>query len=252
MSIDNEFQFEKMKEIGSIVANCLEYLKAKSVPGITTKDLDYLAETFLNQHGAISAPKSTYNFPGHVCISVEREAAHGIPSSRILKDGDLVNIDVSASKDGFYADNGESFVVGIGSSQEKRKLCQHVRNALHLATREVLAGRRISNIGRSVEQYAKKNKLSVIKNLGGHGVGLSLHEEPKFIGSFYDRTDKRTLKENLVIAVEPFISNGGEYVEESEDGWTLFHPTYYSAQKEHTMMVRNKKPYIFTLPTKMF
>ena len=251
MSIDNDYQFKKMEEIGLIVANCLEYLKAKSVVGISTKELDHLAGNYLTQYGALSAPKSVYNFPGNVCISVEHEVAHGIPSDLILGEGDLINIDVSASKDGFFADNGESFVVG-NASKEKKQLCIHVQTALSLALDAARAGSKINRIGLAVENYARRQKISVIRDLGGHGVGLGLHEAPEFIGSFCDPRDKRILKANTVIAIEPFLSNGASHVEESDDGWTLYHHNFYSVQKEHTLMVRKGAPHIFTKPSKRF
>jgi len=251
MSIDNEIQFEKMKEIGAIVANCLEYLKSEARTGITTAELDYLAGIFLNKYGAVSAPKSEYNFPGFVCFSHEHEVAHGIPSKKVLKNGDLLNIDVSASKDGYYADNGESFVVGnVGN--KKNHLCKHVKNVLNIALDTARSGVKINRVGLAVEQYAKKNKLTVIRDLGGHGVGNSLHEEPEFIGSFCDPRDKRIFTENLVVAIEPFLSNGAHHINEASDGWTLYHDSFYSVQKEHTLMIRKGKPYIFTRPTMNF
>ena len=251
MSIDNEEQFEKMQEIGSIVANCLEYLKFRAKEGITTSELDFLAGEFLSKYGAISAPKSEYDFPGHVCFSHEHEVAHGIPSNKVLKNGDLLNIDVSASRDGYYADNGESFVVG-NIKNKKNILCKHIKNALNEALLNARAGQKINRIGLAIEQYAQKNKLTVIRDLGGHGVGKSLHEEPSFIASFCDPNDKRVFTENLVVAIEPFLSNGAEHITESSDGWTLYHDNYYSVQKEHTVMLTKKKPVIFTKPTMNF
>ena len=251
MSIDNEIQFEKMKEIGAIVANCLEYIKSEARAGITTAELDYLAGKFLEKYGAVSAPKSEYNFPGYVCFSHEHEVAHGLPSERILKDGDLLNVDVSASKEGYFADNGESFVIG-NVKNKKRTLCKHVQNALDIALQTAQAGVKINRVGLAVEQYANKNKLTVIRDLGGHGVGRSLHEEPGFIGSFCDVNDKRVFNENTVVAIEPFLSNGAHHIEEASDGWTLYHNKFYSVQKEHTLMIRKGKPYIFTKPTMSF
>ena len=251
MSIDNEEQFLKMKMIGAIVANCLELLKSRAQEGITTLELDELAGRFLAKHGAISAPKSVYNFPGQVCISVEHEVAHGVPSARVLRNGDLINIDVSASKDGYFADNGESFVVGNRKSK-KHQLCTHVKKVLDIALYSARANIQINRIGLAIENYATKNKLTVIKDLGGHGVGKSLHEEPSFIGSFYDPSDKRQFSENLVVAIEPFISNGAHHIVEAEDGWTLYHDKFYSVQKEHTVMIRSRSPYIFTKPTMRF
>ncbi len=252
MSIDTEEQFEKMNEIGAIVANCLEYIKYKAVVGISTRELDELAGRYLNFYGATSAPMKVYDFPGNICISVEHEVAHGIASDYILKEGDLINIDVSAvSKDGYFADNGESFVVG-NKHKLKKKLCSHVYRALDIALNSARSGRRISEIGLSVENYAKRNGLTVLRDLGGHGVGYSLHESPEFIPSFYDSKDKRILTENLVVAIEPFLSNGAHFVEESSDGWTLYHERYYSVQKEHTVMIRRDRPHIFTTPTKVY
>lgn len=251
MSIDNEIQFEKMKEIGAIVANCLEYLKSETRAGITTAELDYLAGRFLKKYGALSAPKSEYNFPGNVCFSHEHEVAHGIPSAKSLNNGDLLNIDVSASKDGYYADNGESFIVG-NVRNKKSHLCKHVKNVLDIALNTARAGVKINRVGLAVEQYAKKNKLTVIRDLGGHGVGSRLHEEPGFIGSFCDSRDKRVFSENLVVAIEPFLSNGAHHIDEAGDGWTLYHDNFYSVQKEHTLMIRKGKPFIFTKPTMSF
>jgi len=251
MSIDNEIQFEKMKKIGAIVANCLEYLKSEAKAGVTTAELDYLAGIFLSRYGAVSAPKSEYNFPGFVCFSHEHEVAHGIPSEKVLKNGDLLNIDVSASKDGYYADNGESFVVG-NVKNKKNHLCRHVKKVLEVALNTAKSGVKINRVGLAVEQYAKKNKLTVIRDLGGHGVGNSLHEEPGFIGSFCDPRDKRIFTENLVVAIEPFLSNGAHHIDEAADGWTLYHDRFYSVQKEHTLMIRQGRPYIFTKPTMSF
>lgn len=251
MSIDTEEQFEGMKKIGEIVANCLQLLKAKTVPGITTLEIDEIAIRELEAQGAISAPISTYDFPGAVCISVEREAAHGIPGDRVIQEGDLVNIDVSAHLDGYYADNGESFVVGQGSAV-KQKLCKVANQALLAALNKARAGARLSDMGKEVEQLARKNNFTVIQNLGGHGIGQSLHEPPEFIPSYYNKRDKRTFVENQVVAIEPFVSNGARWVEEASDNWTLFHPKYYTAQREHTVMITKHHPYIFTTPTKTY
>ncbi len=249
MTITTRKQFDGMKKIGAIVANCLEFVKARARPGMTTKELDDIAAEFLLDQGAISAPKSTYNFPGSICISVEKEAAHGIPGDRVLEDGDLMNVDVSAHLDGYYADNGESFVLG-NADQTKTHLCKVVSKALYSGISKAKAGGLISSVGREVERIAKSNRFSVIKNLGGHGVGNSLHENPEFIGSYYNRDDKRVFGNNMVVAIEPFISNGAELVQESTDGWTLFHERYYTVQKEHTVMIRDGRlPYVFTEPT---
>lgn len=250
MSIDTQQQFESMLEIGRIVANCLELLKARARVGMSTLELDEIAGKFLAAEGAISAPKQCYNFPGNFCLSHELIVAHGIPSDTLLREGDLLNIDVSASLNGFFADNGESIV--IGKHAKKEQLCQSVRTALTKALAKVRANSPINVIGSEVEKLARHHSLTVIKNLCGHGVGLSLHEEPELIPSYFDKRDKRRFRENQVVAIEPFLSQGATWVDEAEDGWSLYHPHFYSVQKEHTVMITKNKPFIFTKATKSF
>ncbi len=251
MSIDQQDEFEKMKKIGTIVANCLALLKASARAGMSTKELDDIAGKYLESQGAISAPKSEYNFPGFVCLSLEKTVAHGVPDTTIIQRGDLLNIDVSAHLDGYYADNGESIVIGRGSTQ-KELLCKSVKKALRAGLRAAKAGCLISQVGKKVERIAKSHGLTVIKNLGGHGVGQSLHEEPEFIASYHNRKDKRVFAPNQVVAIEPFLSNGATWVKQDEDAWPLYHPEFYCAQKEHTVMITKDKPYIFTQPDRSF
>jgi methionyl aminopeptidase len=251
MSIDQQDDFEGMKRIGTIVANCLALLKAATRPGMTTEELDEMAGRYLENQGAISAPKSVYKFPGFVCLSLEKSAAHGIPDGTKIQEGDLLNIDVSAHKDGFYADNGESIVVGQGAP-EKQFLCKAVNQALDVALRSARAGAPIASMGKKVEKMARNYGLTVIQNLGGHGIGRSLHEAPEFIPSFHDRRDKRVFSNNQVVAIEPFLSNGATWIEQADDGWTLFHPKYYTAQREHTVMITKNQPFIFTKPDRTF
>lgn len=247
MSIDHPDEFEGMKKIGTIVANCLALLKAKSRVGMYTQELDEMAGKYLESQGAISAPISEYNFPGYVCLSLEKTVAHGVPGDTLIQEGDLLNIDVSAHRNGFFADNGESIVVGKGAAQ-KEFLCRTVQKALFAALRVAKAGKRISLIGKKIEKFARSNGLTVIRNLGGHGVGYSLHEKPEFIASYYNKKDRRVFEPNQVVAIEPFLSNGATWVEQDEDEWPLYHPKFYCAQKEHTVMISDNKPYIFTQP----
>ncbi|SMF72413.1 type I methionyl aminopeptidase [Pseudobacteriovorax antillogorgiicola] len=252
MVIENEKQLKAMEKIGAIVANCLQLAKAKARPGMTTKELDAIAGAYLDKHGAVSAPISCYKFPGHVCISVEKEAAHGIPGDRVLQAGDLINVDVSAHLDGYFADNGESFIIGGHGGKVKNKLCKTIKNVLDQAILQARAGVRIAEVGRTVEQLAQQSNLTVIRNLGGHGIGKTLHENPEFIASYFDRKDHRRFKEGMCVAIEPFLSNGGDWVEESSDGWTLYQDRYYAVQKEHTIMITKGKPVVLTQPTENF
>ncbi|WP_413291467.1 type I methionyl aminopeptidase [Bdellovibrio sp. HCB337] len=248
MSIENEYDLQSLRKIGRIVAQCLQYMGSKLEPGITTLELDQLGQSFLEKHGAVSAPKKVYNFPGTTCISVNEEAAHGIPSSKILAAGDLVNIDVSAELNGYFADTGGSFIIPPESNL-KRNLCIATKRALEMALREARAGRPLNVIGKAIQKEAYKNNLTVIENLGSHGVGRALHEEPDFIPGYYDPKDKRILKENQVITIEPFLSTGAREVFDTGDGWTLATgKQFLTAQYEHTMVITKGKPLIMTLP----
>lgn len=248
MSISSEKDLESLRKIGRIVARCLQHMHSTLEPGMTTAELDAIGGRFLAMHGARSAPKLTYNFPGHTCISVNEEAAHGIPGSRVLKAGDLVNIDVSAELNGYFADTGGSAIIPP-ESKIHLKICATAKNALERAMLEARAGAKLNRIGHAIESEARRNGFTVIENLGSHGVGRSLHEEPGFIPGYYDKSDKRTLHENQVITIEPFISSGAREVFENGDGWTLVtNPGVFTAQYEHTLVITKGKPLVMTLP----
>jgi len=248
MSINSEKDLEGLRRIGKIVARCLKFMHAQLEPGMTTLELDAIGGKFLSAHGARSAPQLTYNFPGFTCISVNEEAAHGIPGARVLKAGDLVNIDVSAELDGYFADTGGSAIIPP-ESKLHLQICATAKKALENAMLEARAGARLNRIGHAIEAEASRNGFTVIENLGSHGVGRALHEEPEFIPGFYDKRDKRILQENQVITIEPFISSGAYEVFDNGDGWTLVtNPGVFTAQYEHTMVITKGKPLIMTLP----
>ena len=249
MSIENENDLKALRTIGRIVAQCLQFMSKQLEPGITTWELDEVGRKFLEKHGANSAPKLTYQFPGTTCISVNEEAAHGIPSAtKVLKAGDLVNIDVSAEMNGYFADTGGSFIIPPETTL-KHNLCLVAKSALNQAMKEAKANARVNQIGMAVEREALKHGFTVIENLGSHGVGRSLHEEPGFIQNYWNPKDKRVLKEGQVITIEPFISSGAREVFDTGDGWTLTtKPGIFTAQFEHTMVITKGKPLIMTLP----
>lgn len=221
-------------------------MKAATKPGVTTKELDEIAGRMFAEKGAISGPKGEYDFPGYTCISVNHEVAHGIPGSRVIEEGDLVNIDVSGSLDGYFADTGISFVVGDGY-EAKEKLCAVAKSAFDRAMTKVKAGSKLNQIGKAVEREARDHGLTVIMNLTGHGVGRSLHEKPDHVLNYYDAWDSTILKDGMVLAVEPFISEKAEHIVESGDGWTFITPDKsLVAQIEHTIVVTKNKPIILT------
>lgn len=247
MSIESEADLIALRKIGRIVANCLQTMGKALEPGMTTRELDEIGRKYLEFHGAQSAPQLTYNFPGATCISVNEEAAHGIPGSKVMRASDLVNIDVSAELDGYFADTGGSFIIPP-ESKLKQNLCAATKRALELAMNEASAGKRLNGIGRAIEAEALRNHLTVIENLGSHGVGRALHEAPGFIPGFYDPKDKRVLKENQVITIEPFLSTGAHEVFDTGDGWTLAtSKKYLTAQYEHTLVITKGRPLVMTL-----
>ena len=234
--------FESLKTIGRIVAEIRDTMRAATKPGITTKDLDEIGGRMFEEKGAISGPKGEYDFPGFTCISVNEEVAHGIPGKRVIKDGDIVNIDVSGSFNGYFADTGISFVVGEGHAK-KEKLCEVAESAFDRAMLKVKAGARLNQIGKAVEKEAKQNGFTVIMNLTGHGIGKSLHEAPSHILNYFDAWEPTILKEGMVLAVEPFISEKAEHIVESGDGWTFLTPDKsLVAQIEHTVIVTKGAP----------
>lgn len=247
MIIKNEKDLEGLKAIGKLVASIREEMKSETKPGITTKELDEIAGKRFAENGAISAPKAEYDFPGYTCISVNDEVAHGIPGDRVLKEGDLVNIDVSGSLNGYYADTGISFVVGEPTEQLK-ELCDCAQRAFEKGLVKIKAGTKLNQIGKAVMNEAKRSGFTVIMNLTGHGVGRSLHEKPDYILNYHEPWDNDLLKDGMVIAFEPFISTGAEEVIEMDDGWTFkTEDSSYVAQVEHTVVVTKDKPIILTL-----
>lgn len=249
MIVKTEAELEGLKKIGKVVANCLKYMSQKVEPGMTTRELDNLGGAYLEKHGARSGPILVYNFPGHTCISLNHEAAHGVPSDKIIKAGDLINIDVSAELNGFYADNGGSFMVPPERADYAR-LLEATKKALNHAIDGMKAGVKINTIGQRVEEIADEYGYSIIENLGSHGVGKSLHEAPQFIPSYFDRKDDRRLKEGHVITIEPFLSTGAFCVDNVPgDEWTLVtSPEHRTAQFEHTMVILKDRALLLTIP----
>lgn len=248
MSIQTEEELAGIKKINEIVGTVLKEMKAYAKVGMSTKELDDFGKDLLKKYGARSAPKKDYKFPGHTCISLNHEACHGIPSKqRILKDGDLVNVDVSAELDGYYGDNGSSFILGE-DHQQLQPLVDASLEILHEALKTIRPGVRISDVGGVIEKSAKQKGFTVIKNICGHGIGRKLHEEPREIPCYRDRYNKERFSKNSVIAVETFISTKAKFVYEAEDGWTLKpKDNSYVAQHEHTVIVREDGPEILTL-----
>jgi methionyl aminopeptidase len=248
MIITNNADLSGMAEICRIVAIVLQRMGQAIEPGMTTGELDELGRALLAGYGARSAPIACYKFPGHTCISVNEEVAHGIPGARVIRKGDTVNIDVSAVKNGYFGDTAATFAVPPVKAATQ-KLLDCARQALQRACAVAQSGYPISGIGLAVEKEAHKHGYTTIRNLCGHGVGLTLHDEPEGINNYYDKRDKRLLQKGMTLAIEPFISEKEQYVTELPDGWTLKTPHDSAvAQFEHTLLVTDEQPLILTLP----
>ena len=247
MTIGSEADLDKLRAIGVVVSRTLQAMGAALEPGMTTRELDDLGRGLLERDGARSAPELTYGFPGATCISIAPDVAHGVPGERVIRAGDLVNIDVSAERDGFFADTGASFPVPPTAPRIER-LCRDGRRAMWTGIRAVKVGGRLGAIGDSIEAFADKNGYSLIRNLGSHGVGSALHEEPTTIPTWREPGERRRIPEGLVFTIEPFLSLGSEWVGELEDGWTLrAEGERATVQYEHTLVATRNGPVVLTL-----
>ncbi len=248
MTISNEEELTRLKDIGRIVADTLEAMGAAIEPGMTTAELDVIGRRLLERAGARPAPELCYDFPGATCISINEEIAHGIPGNRRIARGDLINIDVSAEKGGVFADTGASFAVPPVARNIGR-LCRDGRRALWAGIRQVEAEKPLAGIGTAIGDFARRNRYTLIRNLASHGVGHSLHEEPKEIATWPDSSERRIMTKGLVFTVEPFLSLGADWAEDSEDAWTLLSsPSAPTVQYEHTVVAMPNGPLVVTLP----
>jgi methionyl aminopeptidase len=247
MTIENEDQLEKLKAIGRLAARTLEAMGKALEPGMTTRELDDLGRAMLEREGARSAPELAYDFPGATCISVGPDCAHGIPDDTVVKAGDLVNIDVSAELDGYFGDTGASFAVPPVKPRIER-LCRDGRKAMWAGIKAVKPGRKFNEVGRSIENFAHANGYSLVRNLASHGVGLSLHDEPGEIPTWFEARDRRVITEGLVFTIEPFLSLGADWVDRRDDGWSHYPPLNQpGVQYEHTLVATSNGPVILTL-----
>jgi methionyl aminopeptidase len=245
MSINGPEELESLRAAGAVVRRVLEAMKREVRPGITTKQLDDIGSRVIDENGARSAPAMVYGFPGANCISLNEEAVHGIPSDRVLRDGDLLKLDVTVEKDGFMADAAETVAVGEVSAEAER-LISCTQRAFAKAMLVARAGFRTSEIGRAVEKEVRRDGFSVIRELGGHGIGRTIHEEPR-IPNYADPEARHVLTEGLVITVEPIIAAGSGRAVLAKDGWTMKTADRRpSAHYEHTIVITKGAPVLLT------
>jgi methionyl aminopeptidase len=245
MSIRSQAELNKLRAIGKIVKATLDEMSAAVRPGVTTAELDRIGAAVLARHGAESSPPKVYGFPGATCISVNEEAIHGIPGSRVLQPGDLVKLDVTAEKDGFVAD--AAVTVGVGEVSPVAAALKHcAERSFREALKVAHAGNRVYEIGRSVEREVRQSGFSVIRELCGHGVGRTIHEPPS-VPNFHDARCRSKLTEGLVITIEPIIAAGHGSAELQADKWTVCtSDKSLAAHYEHTIVITANAPILLT------
>ena len=247
--IKNSEQIEGIRKSSKLAATTLNYLSKFVKPGISTEKLNELGHKFIVDHGAIPAPLNYSGFPKSICTSINNVVCHGIPSSNeILKEGDIVNVDVTTILDGYYGDVSASFPVGKINS-EAQKLIDITKKCLNDSIKSLKPGKLLNDcVGKIIEPIAKKNGYSVVRELGGHGVGLSFHEDP-FVFHFNTNQEKVILKEGMIFTIEPMINASPNYkiTLDRNDSWTI--RTFdgsLSAQFEHTILITKTSYEILT------
>ncbi len=249
--IKTKEEIELIRESCKIVAETLQLVKAHIKPGITTKELDQIAEDYIRSSGAVPAFKGysqvgSFDYPASLCTSVDEEVVHGIPGSRVLLDGEIISIDVGVVKNDYYGDAALS--VGIGNlTPEKIKLLEVTEKALYLGIEKAIAGNRIHDISSAIQTFVEANGFSVVRDLCGHGVGKFLHEEPS-IPNFGKKGTGPLLKKGMTLAIEPMVNMGTYKVKTNSDGWTVMSADNKpSAHFEHTVLITNGHAEILTV-----
>lgn len=238
-------ELEVMRRAGRIVAKLLELMEKEARPGISTKRLDEIAESFIRSEGSEPAFKGYYGFPASICASVNEEVVHGIPGLRILKEGDIVGIDVGVKLDGYYSDAARTFPIGQ-VDRDSRRLIEVTRQALVQGISQAVKGNRLTDISWAVQSFAEKEGFSVVRQYVGHGIGRSLHEEPQ-VPNFGKPHEGPELVEGMALAIEPMLNMGTPEVELLDDGWTVVtKDRKRSGHFEHTIFVGKNKAEIVT------
>jgi methionyl aminopeptidase len=245
MTISSESDLAGMQRVGKLVARTIAHMRAELRPGMTTAELDGIGERFARNEGARSAPQLAYDFPGFTCLSVNDEIVHGIPGSRVIREGDVVKLDVTLELDGYMADSAVTVVLAPVSI-EARQLQRAARIAFNKGLAVARAGQTLREVGRAVESAARREGAVVIRELTGHGIGRRIHEPPS-VPNWADPDSRTVLTEGLVIALEPMLTNVPARVVEEPDGWTLrTHNRVLAVHHEHTIVIRRGAPLVLT------
>ena len=245
MSIESTADWDGLRAVSEVASQTLDLLERHVRPGVTTGELDGLAARFLTKHGAQSAPALVYGFPGTVLISINDEVVHGIPGRRVIREGDLVSLDVTIELEGYVADAARSLVVAPGS-RTAHELVACARAAFEAALAVARAGTLVSEIGRAVEREVRRRGFSVMKGLSGHGVGRTIHEPPS-VPNEWNPHQQDVLTEGLVITIEPMVAAGSGRPVEDRDGWTIrTRDGGLAAHYEDTLVITTSRPIVLT------
>ena len=229
-------EIEIMRQAGKIVALTHQELKKHIAPGITTKELDAIAEEFIRKHDAIPSFKGYNGFRGSICASVNEELVHGIPGPRVLKNGDIISIDIGAKYQGYHGDSAWTYAVG-DIDEETQRLLQVTEESLFKGLEEAKPNVRLSNISHAIQTFVEANNFSIVREYVGHGVGQDLHEDPQ-IPHYGPPNKGPRLKPGMVLAVEPMVNAGSRYVKTLEDNWTVVtQDGKMCAHFEHTIAI---------------
>lgn len=244
--IKSSREIEMMREAGRIVALALEQVRVSVKPEITTAGLDRIAEEVIKQNGARPLFKGYGGFPANICVSINEEVVHGIPSLRLLKSGDIISIDIGAEKNGYCGDAAITLPVGEVSA-EALKLLEVTKTALLKGIEQAAEGNRLTDISHAIQTYAESNGFSVVREYVGHGIGTKMHEDPK-VPNFGAPGRGPRLTSGMVLAIEPMVNMGTHHVEVLQDGWTVVtQDRKPSAHFEHTVAVTENGPEILTV-----
>lgn len=246
IELKSEREIKIIRENGRIVAMTLNYIKEKIKPGIKTIELDFWAEEFIKRNKAVPAFKGYHGFPKNICVSINEEVVHGIPGQRVLKEGEIVSVDVGVLKDGFYADGAWTFPVGE-IADEFKKLLEVAKKGLEAGIAQANSGNRLGDISFAVQSLVEQNGFSVVRDLTGHGIGRQMHEDPP-IPNFGVSGMGPLLKEGMVLAIEPMVNAGTYKIKTLDDNWTVVtEDGSLSAHFEHTITVTQNGGEILTL-----
>jgi methionyl aminopeptidase len=245
ITIKNDHEIELMRQAGHIVALAHARLQPAIVPGVTTQDLDDIVREVIEENGATPTFLGHLGFTGSICASINEEIVHGIPGKKSLRDGDIISVDIGATYRGFIGDSAWTYAVG-SIDAESQRLLDVTEQSLYAGIEQAVAGNRLGDIGNAIESYITARGFGMVREYGGHGVGRQMWEEPHVANHGHAGTGV-LLREGMTIAIEPMVNAGGDETFQMDDGWTVItRDRTRSAHFEHTVLIRNGPPEIFT------